>query len=171
MPFVDPNTIHNPATGTVAPATWGDTIRDDLVFLNDVPTCSAFNNTTQTLNTGVTTVMTANSERWDNDAMHSTVTNTSRITIQTEGRYSVASTVKFDAHATGVRGVDFLVNGTTAYEAAGSTAVGAGVAEVLTSQRYIDLNASDYVETRAVQTSGTNLGVTLSDFTALRLTG
>jgi len=171
MPFSDPNLTHNPATGTVAPASWGDIVRDDLVFLNDRPTCSAFNNTTQTIATGSTTVLTANSERWDNDAMHSTVTNTSRITIVTEGRYLVGSTVQFDAHATGVRGVDFLVNGATAYPASGSTKVDSGVAEVLTSLRFIDLNATDYVETRAVQTSGTNLGVTLQDFTALNLTG
>jgi hypothetical protein len=171
VPFVDPNTVHNPATGTVAPAAWGDTLRDDLVFLNDRPTCAVFNTTNPPISSGVTTVLTANSERWDNDAMHSTVTNTSRITIQTEGRYAIASTVSFDGHATGVRGTDFLVNGTTAYPGSGSTAVGAGVSEVLTTIRFIDLNVSDYVETRAVQTSGTNLGVTLVDFTALNLTG
>jgi len=171
MPFSDPNLTHNPATATVAPAAWGDVIRDDLVFLNDRPTCSAFNSTTQTIASGSTTKLTADSERWDNDAMHSTVTNTSRITVQTDGRYSFSSTVQFDAHATGVRGTDFLVNNTTAYPGAGSTAVGAGVAEVLTTIRFIDLNATDYVEVRAVQTSGTNLGVTLVDFTALNLTG
>jgi len=31
MAYVDLNTIHNPATGTIPPATWGDQIRDNFV--------------------------------------------------------------------------------------------------------------------------------------------
>ena len=32
--YTDPQTVHNPATGTSPPATWGDTVRDDLQYLH-----------------------------------------------------------------------------------------------------------------------------------------
>lgn len=35
MSFVDPTTVHNPATNTVAPVAWGDTINADLNYLYD----------------------------------------------------------------------------------------------------------------------------------------
>lgn len=34
MAYVDLNTIHNPATGTAPPATWGDQVRDNFETLN-----------------------------------------------------------------------------------------------------------------------------------------
>lgn len=33
MPLTDLNTIHNPAAGSVAPASWGDAIRDNFEYL------------------------------------------------------------------------------------------------------------------------------------------
>lgn len=33
--YTDPQTVHNPATGTSPPAAWGDTVRDDIVYLYD----------------------------------------------------------------------------------------------------------------------------------------
>lgn len=34
MAYIDPQTVHNPAAGAVAPAAWGDQVRDDIVDLN-----------------------------------------------------------------------------------------------------------------------------------------
>lgn len=48
MAFVDPNTIHNPAAGTVAPAAWGDVVRDDLVNLDSRKPTAATVATSQT---------------------------------------------------------------------------------------------------------------------------
>jgi hypothetical protein len=33
MSFVNPDSIHRPADGTIAPSAWGDTINDDLNYL------------------------------------------------------------------------------------------------------------------------------------------
>ena len=54
MPYTDPQTIHNPATGTVAPATWGDILRENSEFLIDPPACSVTHSTTQSIATATT---------------------------------------------------------------------------------------------------------------------
>jgi hypothetical protein len=48
--FVDLNSIHNPVTGSVAPATWGDGVRDNFVDLDarTAPTTTATNTATGT---------------------------------------------------------------------------------------------------------------------------
>lgn len=172
MTYIDPNTIHNPATGTVAPAAWGDVVRDDLEFLIDPPACSVFHNTTQSLVTATLTVLSANSEFFDNDAMHSTVTNNSRITIQTAGRYLVLGVVRFATSGAGnARLLQFLVNGTTQYEVqqVGGTSTAARDT-LLSGSRLIVLAAADYVEVRARQDTGGNLATNLEEFGATFIT-
>ena len=89
----------------------GHQVRDNLEFLIDPPACSVFNTVAQSLATGSATVLDANSENFDNDAMHSNVTNNSRITVQTAGRYLFYTRVEFAANATGVREIRFNKNG------------------------------------------------------------
>lgn len=48
-----------------------------------------YHNTTQSIPQGASTVVALNSERFDTDAMHDTVTNNSRVTINTAGLYVV----------------------------------------------------------------------------------
>ena len=169
MSYVDLNTIHNPATGTVAPAAWGDQVRDNDEFLIDPPVCSVKATVAQSIATGTTTVLVAGTEVFDNDGMHSTVSNTSRITIQTDGRYLVLATVRFIANATGVRFAEFRRNGATLDTIA--TSVGIGTLEtVISGSRAFVLTAGEYVEVVAHQSSGGNLDVGLMDFTAVFLT-
>lgn len=171
MPYVDPQSIHNPATGNVAPATWGDTIRDDLEFLIDPPAVSIFNSTAQTCTTAVDTVLTADSENYDNNAMHSTVTNTSRITCVTAGRYLFTCTVRFAGNATGYRIVRWFLNGTTQIRAGGQQAITTGPQDtVISASRTFTLAVNDFYEIQVLQNSGGNLGVTLEEFAALYLT-
>ena len=171
MPYVDPNTIHNPATGNVAPAAWGDTMRDDVEFLVDPPLCSVFNSTGQTLtsSSSVWTALTADSENFDNDAMHSTVSNTSRITCQTAGRYQFNATLEYVANSTGFRGVRFLLNGATIYSSQLLLPV-SGAATRIQGTRNIVLAVSDYVEVQGIQNSGGNLDCTLIELSAMFMT-
>lgn len=169
MPYSDPNLTHNPSTGAVAPAAWGDVLRDDLEFLIDPPACSAYNSTSQTVATATATVLNADSETFDNDSMHSTVTNNSRITAQTAGRYLFAASANFAANTTGIRQVQFFLNGTTAFGTyRGNAANTFDSIEGAVASRV--LAAGDYVEVRAYQSSGGNLAVTLVEFTAIFLT-
>ncbi len=174
MPYVDLNTIHNPATGTIAPATWGDQVRDNLEFLIDPPACSVFHNTTQTITTSTFTVLSANSENYDNNGMHSTVTNTSRITIQTAGRYLFFARHRWAGNATGARAMQYRINGVdpggTAQQLMALPAAPAGINHQHAASWTLVLAVSDYVETVAYQDSGGNLNVTLEEFGATYLT-
>lgn len=171
MPYVDPNTVHNPATGTVAPAAWGDTIRDDLEFLIDPPACSVFNSSSVVVASATSAFLAANSENFDNDAMHSTVSLTSRITGQTAGRYLFTVSLQYSdpGGATGNRWASLRVNGTTTFENMLVPAA-VGNSTIVTATKHLVLAAGDFVEARAFHTQGANLNVTLLEFAALFLT-
>lgn len=170
MPYVDLNTIHNPATGTVAPATWGDQVRDNDEFLIDPPACSVFNSANQLLTSATATVLDADSENFDNDAMHSTVTNNSRVTATTAGRYLCIATVSFAANGTGQREIRFRTNGTTTFN--GVTLPNAGGSDTwrCSATRQITLAASEYVEVIANQNSGSSVNCNLNEFVVTFLT-
>ncbi|NIR61377.1 MAG: hypothetical protein GWO02_18705, partial [Gammaproteobacteria bacterium] len=166
MSYVDLATIHSPSTGAVAPAAWGTQIRTNQEFLIDVPACSVFNSAAQTIATGITNViLTADSENYDNDAMHSTVTNNTRITFQTPGRYEVGATVDWAAVSTTIsdfRTLNILLNGTTGFNIhQGPGHSGGPSGSSYSGSRTLTVVASDYVEIRVRQNSGGNLDVTL----------
>lgn len=169
MPYVDLNTIHNPATGTIAPASWGDQVRDDLEFLIDPPACSVFHSTVQSVAHGSWVPLLANSENYDNDGMHSTVSNTARITIATAGRYDVNGTISFAVNTTGNRAISVWLNGTTQYVGM-LVPSAASNSTVVSVSRTLVLNAGDYIEARAFQTCGAALDATLNEFNALYIT-
>ncbi len=152
MPYVDPNTVHNPATATVAPASWGDTVRDDLEFLVAPPQFAARATATQNVSTATDTVLTAPTEDYDTNSMHSTTTNTSRGTAVTAGKYRCSAIVAWDSDTTGRREVRFLVNGSTQHPCSVIAAV-AGLTSNIT--KTLVLAANDYVEVQVWQNSGT----------------
>jgi|SRR5690349_7007690 len=67
---------------------WNQDVVDSINLLyNGRPSCRVYHNTTQSMTSGADNVVVFNSERWDTDGMHSTVTNTGRITFTTAGLY------------------------------------------------------------------------------------
>jgi hypothetical protein len=174
MPYVDLNTIHNPATGTVAPATWGDQTRDNLEFLIDPPVCSISDVAVTVLHNTETDLGATATESFDNDAMHSDVTNRGRITIQTAGRYLLLATMSTDT-ITGTDGVHirigFLKNDTTVYGGIQIKNNSAGTETMrLPAVRALQLAVGDYVEVRCQHTLGGSIQATLEEFTAIFLT-
>lgn len=169
MAYAALSTIQTIATGQPFLAATLQQANDNGEFLVDPPACSIKETTPQSVATASDTVLTSDEENFDNDAMHSTVSNTSRVTIQTGGRYLLAGTVSFAANATGNRVVRFLVNGTTQHAMA--TLPGFAGADLYVSfTKPLVLAASDYVEVQVQQTSGGNLNVNLRDFTAIFIT-
>jgi len=87
MPYVSPA---SPVSGAVISKTaFGDVVKADLDFLANPPSCRLTHSTTQTLTSGVEMTPTFDTELHDTDSMHSTVTNPTRITINTDGVYIV----------------------------------------------------------------------------------
>ena len=145
--------------GTSPTAANFNVLRDDLNFLNAPPRARAyFSAGTQTLTTAVAAAGAGGDEDTDTDTMHSTVTNTSRLTIVTAGRYRVTGSVGFAANATGYRAVYLRKTGTTMAE----TRLSSSQASVRHTQQCIDeilCVAGDYLEVWAEQGSGGNLNL------------
>lgn len=130
-----------------------------------------FDSTGQTVADNTTTTLSADSELFDNDAMHSTVTNTSRITVQTAGRYDFTCRVNFQADITdGRRVIQMRYNGTTTTTLLSVRAVVDGNSQTISGSMKAIMAASDYMEVRVLHTAGNNLTVTLQEFTALFIT-
>jgi hypothetical protein len=166
--FSDLNLIHNPATGTIPPATWGDQIRANFVALGARPACSVSNSAVQAVTTGGTgEVLTANTEAYDTDSMHSMSVATSRITFNTAGLYLVIATVQFANNTTGNRSVSFKIDGTTDIERMFVPACQGANSTVLTATYLAPFSAAQYAECRAVHSVGSDLNVTLLEFAAV----
>lgn len=142
-------------------------LRDNLEFLGAPPACSVFNSGPQSLSNGVFVAMTANSERWDTDGMHSLVSQTSRITINTAGFYLFNATLTFVANAVGARAIGYAVNGGSTKQVQAQDNAGGSVNSVLTASFPELLTPGDFVEIQGWQATGGSLNATLDDFTAV----
>lgn len=161
-PFVDPQSLHNPATGTSPPASWGDAVRDGVVFCATPPSCRANRTTTQSIaDLTATAVSFTAADSWDTDGFHSTVSNQSRLTVPSGlgGKYLIVASVPWANHTTGWRDLTIRANGSTGLD---STRVGSGVANpypISTITTIQQLAAGTYVEVTAWQNSGAALDV------------
>lgn len=167
MAYSDPQSTSNPTTGQPILAAWGDVVRDDLEYLaRNFPHCSIFESTAQSIPNNTETDLTSNEELSDIGGMHSTVTNTSRITVPSGegGLYRADATVSFAANATNFRQLIFRVNNTTNYNAFAITNNGAAASTIITGNRKLVLAAGDYVTCRVYQNSGGALDVSMIDF-------
>ena len=111
----------------------------------------------------------------DSNSLHSTVTNSSRITLPDAGLYLVVGQFRWESNATGVRRIYLMKNGASTI----------GTEEYVTyfqNDTSIDdwympfvwcatFSAADYLEVRGYQTSGGNLDVKASGsyFSAIRI--
>jgi len=125
------------------------------------PACRAFNSTNFSVADNTLTAITLNSERYDIGGCHSTVSNTSRLTVPSGGGgiYSIGGSATFDANATGVRLLLIRLNGTTDIGANGVSSASAGGSQQINVSSDFRLAAGDHVELVAFQSSGGNLDV------------
>lgn len=127
--------------------------RDAVAFLIAPPRCSVYQTATTSCTNGAATTILFDTEAYDTDTMHSTSSNTGRITATTTGLYTVYGQVCMASNATGTRTLSLLKNGAT-------TLANARLQSVIATNAYIDLEidvqmtAGDYVELTMTQTSG-----------------
>ena len=128
----------------------------------------AYNDAAISLPSGIATLITLNQERWDTDTMHSTSSNTSRLTATTAGRYQITGHVELAAptlnNANGQRLMEILLNGTTVIAAqdCGYAGQDPSRAAPCTISTHYNLSATNYVELRVTQRVQTNLNVNSS---------
>jgi hypothetical protein len=174
MPYADLATVQATDPGDPLSAAWCDQVRDNHEFFIDPPACSTFHTAAVSVPTSTFTVFNANSETFDNDSMHSTVSSTSRLTCQTPGRYLCFARHNWSANANGSRAMQYRINGvnpgSTAQQLMTVPAATAGVNTQVSSMWTLVLAAGDYVEIAGWQNTGGALNAVLEEFAAIFLT-
>ncbi len=167
---IDLNSLHNPSTGTIPPASWGDAIRDNFQTLATRPAASVSSAIAQAVTTGGTGEQLAcATEAYDTDGMHSNVTNNTRLTIVTAGLWLFTATALFANDTTGNRGLSFRIDDTTNTERMLVPASGGANSTVLTATMFAVFTAGQWVEVRATHSKGSDLNVTCTEFSAVLL--
>ncbi len=164
MPYSDLVTIHDPATGTTPPVSWGDAIRDNFEYLVDPPRCGLSGFAT-TCGTGSFTTLDAGVETYDTAAFHTGTSNQMVIPTGLGGTYLIGARVKWDANATGTRNIGLYLNGADsepfcAYAAAPTAATDTVQSGVL----IMSLAATNTISLRGRQHSGGALDATVLGF-------
>jgi hypothetical protein len=125
-----------------------------------VPSARVYNNANISHATSATfQALTFNSERWDSDEIHSTSSNTGRLTCNTAGLYLITGHIEFAANATGNRGARIRLGGSTNIASAlRPAATGGDISDVSVAVTY-RLAETEYVELLSYQSSGGALNV------------
>lgn len=128
----------------------------------DPPRCRVRNSANIAVANTTNTIITFDTEEFDVGGMHSTTTNTGRITIPTggDGTYLVGCHASWAANATGARSIYIRLNGSTLLVPDTKPASSATVVERMGCSTIAKLVAGDYVEVIAYQESGGSLNIT-----------
>lgn len=124
-----------------------------FLIYEGVPQARLLRTTVQSINNATDTIINWTSEDIDTLNGHDNVTNNTRYTAQAGGQYLCIATIPWANNATGVRRVDFRVNG-TANKTGGTYAPGSSIESSSNASRIISLSFGDYVEVMVHQTSG-----------------
>lgn len=104
------------------------------------------------------TTLAFNTELYDTDTIHDTVTNNSRLTCKTAGKYVICASLRFAGNATGYRIFEVWLNGTIRIACSNQDNLGStNVRETLT--HIYPLIIGDYVEVKVFQNSGGPLNI------------
>lgn len=136
-------------------------VRDNLSFLYSPPKVYASRSAAKSITNATVTQYDFDQESYDTDAMHSTSTNTTRVTIKTAGVYVFTAAVSWASNTTGRRLAQFLINGATTGPADDKSVVGgAGGEHSVTLVWSQSFAVNDYVELNVYQNSGGALNCT-----------
>lgn len=154
---------HAPVAG---PRPAAGTVGDFMAM--DPPACRVTNSTGQSVTNNTLTDLTFDTETYDTDTMHSTSSNTNRITINTAGLYVVHGALLFDTDTDITELlVRFLVNGATdiGQERRAGAITGFNAFNISAVYKFA---AADYVtlNVRHVNSSAGANSVTLQKFSA-----
>ena len=122
------------------------------------PRARVYNSGDLTISNNTTTALTFDSERLDSETIHSTVSNTGRLTAPRNGFYIASISVEFESNSTGLRVLAIRLNGSTNIAIQSTSALNGLVTRLSVSAMYY-LLATHYVDCTVYQNSGGNLDV------------
>lgn len=128
-----------------------------------VPACCAYASASISISNNAQTTIAFDGERFDTDAIHDNITNNSRLTCKTAGKYLVVATIEFVPNTTNQRQLTVNLNTNTTIAVAVSQGL-AGGNTPLTATTIIDLVVGDFIEAVAYQNSGGALNVVYAPF-------
>lgn len=99
------------------------------------------------------------SERWDNNTIHDTSTNNTRLTCKTAGKYAITGNASFAPNVTGFRLLRILLNNTDVIGSMLMPAVGGTERTIVAVSSQWDLAVNDYIELQAYQDSGSSINL------------
>lgn len=156
MPFTSPT--NRVTDEVITAAIWNADVAENIRSLGGPPRCRVFNNAAISVAHNTDTPLGFNSERYDTDNMHSTVTTITRITFNTAGTYSVGASVSFPS-ATGIRSLVIVRNGVTSLVGQRVRALGGGFSDIISCNTVYTFAATDYITATVYQDSGAALNV------------
>lgn len=121
------------------------------------PNCRVRHSANQAIPTSTFTDLVFDTEDFDTDTMHSTVTNTNRITCVTAGKYLIIGQLSYALNTTGDRFAQILKNGSTVHGRVAHPAAAANTS--LDVRAIVELIVGDYVTLQARQTSLATINV------------
>lgn len=133
---------------------------DVMIYGNYI--CRAYNSGSQSMADAVVTYLTLDSELYDPAGMHSTVTNTSRITMPIAGVYYVGCCVRFADNTTGYRQVSIQINRSQNIFLHRVSPAPSGNPTIMTVGGLYTFVANDYIEIAAVHAAGTSINSEVS---------
>lgn len=117
-----------------------------------------YNSADISISNATPTALTFNSERYDTSSIHSTSSNTGRLTLPIAGKWRIGATIDWDVNATGYRSVLIQKNGTTLLAAnTHPAASGVDTNQIISTEDVFAAN--DYVTLLVSQNSGGSLNV------------
>lgn len=150
------NTPMQIASGTAASITLGIAGGLPSIRGTNALRTRVYNNADLSIPSGVETSLTFNTELYDNDTIHSTGSNTSRLTCKSAGTYCIIGSVSFDINNTGYRFASIRYNGATTLDTRTIPATDANYTSIGV-MTMLDLAVNDYVELRVGHNAGTDL--------------
>jgi len=117
-----------------------------------------YNSPAQSIPNATATVLAFNGEKYDTDTIHDNVTNNSRLTCKTAGKYLIFLNAAFESNNVGYRWYEARVNGVTIIAFSIQNAVN-GLGSTFPVVTTYGLSVNDYVEALVKQNSGGALDI------------
>lgn len=132
--------------------------KDGRIVTALVPSVRVYNSANQSISDSTLTAITFDSERYDTDSLHSTSSNTSRLTASVAGKYLIFANLSFATNTTGYREFTVRLNGST-YVLDDTRVPVTGNRTIATISGIYQLAAGDYIEAVVYQTSTVALNI------------
>lgn len=154
--YVDPDSVHNPSSGTAAPATWFQTHEANFRSIIGRVAARIYSSVTQDFNPNTTTTLTLGSVDFNNGMTTSTA-NTIIVPSSYDGKYVLSGQARFTNTTAGAWTVtmNILVNGSSVFSESVGHGGSSGVYTTIAATTVYPLSVGDAV-TLSVTTSATN---------------